>query len=180
MKNGIGSGTAKSAKNLAQAVAKQFARESQEILRTAKSQVAGETLRPQEAPQNSPQEAGAAGNPEGHGELQDKIKAVRRMEALNRELEDMHKQEVFKDLQKRISQGEEIPLENYSELSMEQKQVLRAQMEAVKIQKEQMENQSVPEVPGVRSKPSRRFGAGQKREAEKQQTRVEKPVPPSG
>jgi hypothetical protein len=103
------------------------------------------------------------------------------MEALNQELKDIEKQDLFKDLQGKISEGEAVPLQDYSELSMEQKQVLKAQMEAVKKQKAQAEyNQASIEVPGVNSKPSRRFGAGQKHEAEKQQTRVEKPVPPSG
>jgi hypothetical protein len=63
---------------------------------------------------------------------------------------------------------------------MEQKQVLKAQMEAVRIQKLKFEIQNSVEVPAIHSKPSRRFGAGQKQEAEKAQTRVEKPVPPSG
>ena len=104
------------------------------------------------------------------------------MEALKREIEDIHKQDLFSDLQKRVSAGEEIPLENYSELTLDQKQVLKAQMEAVKFQKQQAE---YAEVQGTgklfgSAKKGRRFGSGQKQEAEKQQTHVEKPVPPSG
>jgi hypothetical protein len=103
------------------------------------------------------------------------------MEALNRELSDIHKQDLFKDLQAKISQGTIVPLEDYPELSMEQKQVLKAQMEAVRTSRRQDAQASKQlEVPAIHSKPSRRFGAGQKQEAEKQQTRVEKPVPPSG
>jgi hypothetical protein len=114
---------------------------------------------------------------------QDKMKSGRRMEALETELKDIRKQDLFKDLQGKISQGIEVPLEDYSELSMEQKQVLKAQMEAVKQQKLNAKYSSEKSAPAIVSKPSRRFGAqmrGQKAEAEKQQTRVEKPVPPSG
>ena len=83
-------------------------------------------------------------------------------------------------MQAKISQGIEIPLDDYQGLSMEQKQVLKAQMEAVKNQQRDADSRAINEVPAIHSKPSRRFGAGQKHEAEKQQTRVEKPVPPSG
>jgi hypothetical protein len=102
------------------------------------------------------------------------------MQALQSEIDDIRKQDVFKDLQSRISQGLDVPLEDYPELSMEQKQVLKAQMEAYKNQQQASFQANVNEVPAIHSKPSRRFGAGQKHEAEKQQTRVEKPVPPSG
>jgi hypothetical protein len=108
------------------------------------------------------------------------MKSGRRMEALTREIEDIRKQNIFKDLQRKISEGKEISLEEYPELSMEQKQVLMAQMEAVKNQKAMANKNTLAEVPTVHSKPSRRFGAGQKSQAEKEQTRVEKPVPPSG
>jgi len=64
---------------------------------------------------------------------------------------------------------------------MEQKQVLMAQMEAVRNRQKQASDQgNINNVPAIHSKPSRRFGAGQKHEAEKQQTRIEKPIPPSG
>ena len=111
-------------------------------------------------------------------ELNDKMKSNRLLDALNRELDDIHKQKIFKDLQARIAAGEEITLDEYPELSIEQKQVLLAQMEAVKKQKAASQN-NFSDVPAIVSKPTRRFGAGQKHEAEKQQTHVEKPVPPS-
>jgi len=109
------------------------------------------------------------------------MKSSRLIEALERELGDIHKQDIFKDLQARITDGEIIPLEDYSELSMEQKQVLKAQMEAVAFQKKQhefAESQGGGSLFGT-AKKGRKQG-GQKQEAEKQQTRVEKPVPPSG
>jgi hypothetical protein len=135
----------------------------------------------QSSPQNNETQSKAQ---EEQQKTQDNMKTSRRMEALEVELKDMRKQDTFKDLQAKISQGIEVPLEDYSELSMEQRQVLKAQMEAVKYQKKQAEyNEAQSGVSMAVAKPGRRMGAGQrgqKQEAEKQQTRVEKPVPPSG
>jgi hypothetical protein len=183
----LGSQATKSAKDLAREIAKQMAGELPEVLKTAGSQVTG-----MEKPQGGErsQEAQPQGGNEAkimahQQELQDKMKAGRRMEALDRELDDIRKQAVFKDLQRRISEGEEPPLEDFEELSMEQKQVLKAQMEAVKFQQQQAAYQASQEKGSLfgSAKRSRKMGAGnkgQKGEAEKQQTRVEKPVPPSG
>ncbi len=171
--------TTNSAKNLAQQIAKQAAREPLEILKDVKEQTSGETLNPSvNPPDNQGEDRKKMVNDQE--KIGDKIKSGRRMEALTREIEDIRKQSIFKDLQRRISEGEEVSLEEYSELSMEQKQVLMAQMEAVKNQKAMADKNALTEVPTVHSKPSRRFGAGQKSQAEKEQTRVEKPVPPSG
>lgn len=172
----------KSAKNAAQNIARQIAQEPLEILKDAGDQVMGqESGKPKETNvqdklQNSQQNVDTKSH-----ETKDKAFAQRRMQALQNEINDIRKQDVVKDLQAKISVGEVVPLEDYPELSMEQKQVLKAQTEAVKLRNEQAKYQaSVQEVPAIQSKPSRRFGAGQKHEAEKQQTRVEKPVPPSG
>lgn len=182
MKTGLAQSTSNSAKSLAQQIARQMAQEPLEVLKTASSQVTGEEM------QRSPENQSASQTPEDQTkllhhqqEIQDKMKSTRRMEALERELGDIHKQDLFKDLQGRISKGEEIPLEDYSELSMEQKQVLKAQMEAVKFQKQQaayQESQAGGKLFGSAKKG--RNMRGQKAEAERQQTRVEKPVPPSG
>jgi len=169
-----------SAKGLAQKIAKQIAQEPLEVLKDVREQVAPQEISPQN-PQPSQNNENQNKALEEQQKIQDKMKSGRRMEALNRELSDIHKQDLFKDLQAKISQGIEVPLEDYSELSMEQKQVLKAQMEAVRMSKRQnVQTSRQLEVPAIHSKPSRRFGAGQKQEAEKQQTRVEKPVPPSG
>ncbi|HKB88574.1 MAG TPA: hypothetical protein VKC53_02895 [Patescibacteria group bacterium] len=169
--------TAKSAKNLAQQVAKQLAQEPLEILKNVREQATGEVLSGQDTPQPN-QNNDQRKQIEQQGQLNDELKSGRRMEALNRELDDIRKQKQFSELQKRISEGEVISLEEYPELSMEQKQVLNAQMEAVKNQIA-MQNARVDSSPLFgSSKPSRRFG--QKQAAQKEQTRVEKPVPPSG
>jgi hypothetical protein len=165
--------------NLAQKITKQIVREPLEILKDVKEQTVGETLNPSVPPQEN-QSEDQRKLVDDQKELGDKMKSGRRMEALEREIEDIRKQDIFKDLQRRISEGEEVYLEEYPELSMEQKQVLMAQMEAVKNQKAAANKNVLTEVPTIHSKPSRRFGAGQKQQAEKEQTRVEKPVPPSG
>lgn len=179
MKSGIGSNTANSAKTLAQQIAKQMAQEPIEILKDVKEQTTGEEVKPQQGQESQPASSEQSQQVKSQEEQIDRQKSSRMIEALNRELTDIHKQKVFSDLQSRIAQGEEIPLEDYHELTMEQKQVLQAQMEAVKKQRS-MQTQEFNEVPVVHSKPSRRFGAGQKQAAQKEQTRVEKPVPPSG
>ena len=172
--------TSKSAKSLAQQIAKQMAQEPLEIFDDVKEQIGIESAgqpggeRPRQ-PDNLDQQQ----NIHQQNTLQDKMRSERRMEALIREIEDIRKQDIFKDLQRRISEGEVVPLEEYPDLSLDQRQVLNAQMEAVKNQMAQSRN-NVVDVPSIHSKPSRRFGAGQKSQAEKEQTHVEKPVPPSG
>lgn len=178
---GIGSNTTKSAQDVARNIAKQIAQEPIEIIKDAASQVSGiEKSKPQEKGQGGQTEDQSQKTKNLQEELKDKAFAGRRMQALQNEIDDIRKQGVFKELQEKISQGEDVYLEDYPELSMEQKQVLKAQMEAVKSRQQQAQyNASLTEVPAIHSKPSRRFGAGQKHEAEKQQTRVEKPIQPS-
>lgn len=178
MKPAILSDSSKSAKSIAQNIAHQIAQEPIEILKEAGNQIMGEPQIDSTDNQNPKQ----TDTQTVRKEFEAKRFADRRMQALQNEIGDIRKQEIFKDLQAKISQGEMVPLEDYPELSMEQKQVLKAQMEAVKTQMINAEytNNKYSEVPTVHSKPSRRFGAGQKQEAEKAQTRVEKPVPPSG
>jgi len=176
-----------SARDLAQKIARQMAQEPIEILKDAGAQVAGgeqDSSRQEVRPLDSKNSEIRKQTLQNQQKLQDQMKSSRRMEALNAELNDIRKQDLFKDLQNKISQGIDVPIADYSELSIEQKQVLKAQMEAVKFQKQQAAyNQSRGGALTSSAKPSRRMGAGQrgqKAEAEKQQTRVEKPVPPSG
>ncbi len=178
MNNKIASDTAKSAQSLAQKIAQQMAREPIEVLKDIKEQTTGDTFGPPEKSDQNQPTSGQTTSAE-QGKIIDKQKSTRLIEALNRELADIHKQKIFNELQRRIAEGEEIPLNEYPELSMEQKQVLLAQMEAVKKQRA-VRATDFSDVPAVHSKPSRRFGAGQKSQAQKEQTHVEKPVPPSG
>lgn len=185
MKSALAQDTTKSAKSLAQQIARQMAQEPLEVLKNASSQVTGQEVSRSQENYSQPASGEDQNKLINHQqELQDKMKASRRMEALARELEDMHKQDLFKDLQAKISEGMEVPLENYEELTIEQKQVLNAQMEAVKFQKQQAEyNQAQSEggsLFGSAKKSRKMGGGGQKGAAQKEQTRVEKPVPPSG
>ena len=180
MKSGIGSDTAKSAKNLAQAIAKQIAGEPLEVLKTAKEQTMGV-----EAAENPPTESNVSGmenkSANDQKEQIDKLKSARRIEALNREISDIKKQDLFKDLQERIANGEEVPLEDYPDLSIEQKQVLKAQMEAVKVQNSKLKVQSGGQLIEPQAHKGRQlFNFGKKQEVKRQQTHVEKIVPPSG
>jgi hypothetical protein len=176
--------TGQTVRDLAQKVAKQMADEPLEIFKDAGSQVVGneqDVSRQEVRPLDNRNSENQAKTIHQQNQLQDNAKSGRRMEALNQELKDIRKQDLFTDLQGRIAQGVEVPVADYSELSMEQKQVLMAQIEAYQNQKANIKYQNASnDVPAIHSKPSRRFGAGQKAEAEKQQTRVEKPIPPSG
>jgi len=181
MNTGIASNTANSAKTLAQQIAKQMAQEPLEVLKDAREQTTGETIGQSDGQSARPPEDQQK-LVQNQQELQDKMKGERRMEALDRELDDIRKQEKFSELQKRISEGEEIPLTDYPELSLEQKQVLNAQMEAVRSQiaKQQEASASGQLVEPGAKKGRKLFNFGKKQSVKQEQTRVEKPVPPSG
>jgi len=101
----------------------------------------------------------------------------RHLQALESELKDIRRQKIFNDLMRRIQAGEDIPLEEFTELSYEQRDVLKAQIQAVRNQNAQTVTSTVPE---PTSKRGRKMGGGQKGAAKREETRVEKPVPPSG
>jgi hypothetical protein len=174
--------TTKSAKTLAQQIARQMAQEPLEILKDVKEQVVGQEFSGQPAGPRPENQNMQAKQIEQQNESMDKMKATRRMEALNRELEDIHKQEKFSELQKRISEGEQISLEEYPEFTLDQKQVLKAQMEAVRNQMQTQQEQSQDVLIEPASKKGRQLSStGKKQQSMKnEQTRVEKPVPPSG
>lgn len=164
---------AQTTKNIAQKIAQQLVQEPAEILKTAREQIAGE--KNTGIPEKSEPKI-----PDFQSELQDKTKASRLIEAYKRELEDIRRERLFKELQRRIAEGEEIPLHDFPELSPEQKQVLKAQMEAYQNQKSKLQNQD-NELQEPQPKRSRRlFHFGKKTEVKRQQTRVEKIMPPSG
>jgi len=168
----------KSAKALAIDAARKAAREPLEILRQGMDQVAPlpEVPRTQEG-SPTPRENNS---PTGGGEVpkeEDIKKAdLENIRQLEGKIDQIRGENIYKDLCQRIARGEEVSLIDITELTPEQKQVLMAQMEAVK-QRRLMESQQGV-IPQASSKPSRRFGG--KQAAEKQTTRVESPVPPSG
>lgn len=159
--------------------AQQMANEPLELLKSAAKQVTGsENLPFTESPkvQEQPKEDSV---PQEEINYKKRVAEQdgRHLQALESELKDIRRQKLFNDLMKRIQNGEDIPLEEFTELSYEQKDVLKAQMQAVKARNAQP-IQSGIDMPAA--KRGRRMGGGQKKSAQQQTTRVEKPVPPSG
>ena len=160
--------------------AKTFADEPLELLKSARKQITGEEMNSgPEIPQN-----GQKSDPDTHQDLQKEEvykqqkaeSESRTLQALESELKDIRRQKLFNDLMARIQNGENIPLEEFSELSYEQKDVLKAQIEAVRARNSQPVTDQLIEP--ISKKGRQMFG--QKQSAQKQTTRVEKPVPPSG
>lgn len=158
----------------AQQIAKQIAQEPLEILKNVRDRVSGDQI-----PRQGEREKDIK-TENYQTELQDKAKSSRLVEAYQRELDDIRRENLFKDLQRKISQGEETPLEDYPELSLEQKQVLKAQMEAVAKRTTANSQQTTTLVEPAAKKGRRLFNFGKKTEVKRQQTRVENIVPPSG
>ncbi len=162
--------------------AQQMAQEPLELLRTAAKQVTGvENLPNANAGPERPQD-GAKSDPEiPQDETKYKAQVAeqdgRHLQALESELKDIRRQKIFNDVMKRIQEGENIPLEEFTELSYEQRDVLKAQIQAVRNRNAQ-QTTSLVDMPT--SKKGRKMGGGQKGAAKKEETRVEKPVPPSG
>jgi glutathione peroxidase-family protein len=168
--------TKKTTQQIAQQVAKQIAEEPFEILKQAGKQVSG-TEPQEESSTRGPLEEKKEVTPQ----LKEKIKVQgeRQLQALQKEVEDIKEQKIFANLQKRIAEGEEVPLDDYPELSREEKEVLKAQMLAVLARKKKVAEEKPLVEPAV--KPSRKlFDFGPKTQAERQKTHVERPLPPSG
>ena len=161
--------------------AQQMAQEPLELLKSAARQVTGsENISFGEQPkQEEKPKSDEAPQEEQNYKKQVAEQDGRHLQALESELKDIRRQKLFNDLMRRIQEGEDIPFEEFSELSYEQKDVLKAQMEASKRQRDMQLNQDHG-VPEPQSKRGRKMGGGQKGAAKKETTRVEKPVPPSG
>ncbi len=168
--------------------AQQLRQEPLELLKSATKQITGTETTPwDEKPQQnevppastSETQSTLGGQDEQKYKKQVAEQDGRRLQALESEILDISRQKLFSGLMTRIQAGEEIPLEEFTELSFEQRDVLKAQEEAVKKQKAMQANQS-QSLPDPGSKKGRKMGGGQKGAAKKEETRVEKPVPPSG
>lgn len=159
-------------KSIAQQIARQIAQEPLEMLKTAGEQVGVVESQTDQAVQPSkPKE------PDEQQKQKMMIQGQRQLEALNREVKDIEKQRLIKDIQEKINNGEELNLANYPDLTMEEREVLMAQMQAVKF-RTQMAGPANPLIQPS-AKPDRKF-AGEGLGAKRQQTHVEKPLPPSG
>lgn len=169
---------AQTTKTLAQKIAKQMAQEPLELLKSARNQVTGE----QEPRQQDSEPARQDEALHEQKLAQDNAKSSRLIEAFQRELEDVRKQNLLKKLQQEIAEGKVIPLEDYPELSLEHKQVLKAQMEAVQIRMQNAKNENAKSgiIEVVSKKGRQLFNFGKKTGVKREQTHVEKVVPPSG
>jgi hypothetical protein len=157
--------------------AQQMAAEPLELLKNAARQVTGAENLPNNTARQEKQ------NDEVPQDEQNYKKRVaeqdgRHLEALESELRDIRRQKLFNELMQKIQNGEDVSLVDFTELSYEQKDVLKAQIQAVKNRNAQQQTVSTVEAP--QAKRGRKMGGGQKGAAKKEETRVEKPVPPSG
>lgn len=158
-------------KQLAIKIAKQMAKEPAEILQTAaESLTPSKPVSETETPKFQPPVL----EPEKEKVSQ---KDLRFVQALEQEIKEIGKNKLLQDLQARIENGEVIVLENIATLTPAEKQVLQAQMQVVKQRKM---TPSPGEMVSTAKRGRRMVGLGRKQAAEKQTTRVERPLPPSG
>lgn len=170
--------TAQTLKHNLKKSAKVFANEPLEILKAAKRQISGEQNSDPEIPQDVTKSDPEIPQDEQKYKQQKAESEGRTLQALESELKDIRRQKIFKSLMARIQNGEDVPLEEFTELSYEQKDVLKAQMEAIKKSQATSHESQNTLVEPIAKKGRQLFG--QKESAQKQTTRVEKPVPPSG
>lgn len=158
-----------------------FADEPLEILKTAKKQISGENLSSNSQIQQEPSFGPQASQEEVDYKKKVAIADNRNLESLQTEMRDIRRQKLFESLLQKIQSGEYVAVEEFQELSHEQRDVLKAQLEAKQGQVSGVRYQDKPLIEPS-SKKSRRFGGFGKRktQAEKQATRVEMPLPPSG
>ena len=120
----------KQAQDLSKKIARQVAREPLEVLKSARGQLSGEQAKYIEQKINQEKESQTKDPKTQELKNKDTIRASRALEALDRELQDIRRDKLIKELQRKIAEGQEISLEDYPELTPEQKQVLKAQIEA--------------------------------------------------
>ena len=169
----------KTVKNLAQQAAKQAIQEPLEILKGAGKQIVGAETQDITQNENVSEEPGKSQKSSSSQEAA-KLEAqgARQLQALEAELKDISKHDVFSDIQAKISNGEYVPLQDYPELSYEQREVFKAQAEAMKERKMMGEKRQTPLVEPPPKKG--RQIAGMPGHVQKQQTHVERVQPPSG
>lgn len=160
--------------------AKTFTDEPLEILKTAQRQVSGEELsQNNQKPPEYQDSSSQVPQEESIRKEQGIIADNKNLESLQTEMRDIRRQKLFESLLQKIQSGEYVAVEDFQELSHEQRDVLKAQLEAKTHNSQLTTNQPLIE---PMAKRGRRFGGFGKRKnaAEKQATRVEMPLPPSG
>jgi transcription elongation GreA/GreB family factor len=166
-------------------VAQTLVQEPFEVLKTAGNQVLSGSEKSSSAkpsPASSFLDVSENGFSEEERKRQNQID-MSRLRELEAELKQVRIEKVVRELQEKIANGEVVYLEEYPEIPVEQKQVLKAQMEAIaKRREEEVKAQAGQAVSEPSSRPSRRlfsFG-GSKRHAEDLQKSRETRMPPSG
>ncbi len=171
-------------KSAPQDIAKKVAEETSEVLDDAIAQVLGSKDKPNISPANGNEDfldleaKDSFSEEEKNRQKQADLSRLRELEA---EIEKIRIEKTIKELQEKIMAGETVYLENYPEIPIEQKQVLKAQMEAVR-QRLLAQHQTQQPKPEPSTRPSRRlFGfGGSKKHAEDLQRSTETRMPPSG
>ena len=166
-------------------MAQTLVQEPSEILKTAAGQILPTSE--ENLPDKSNQSASFLNVSENGFSEEDKKKQeqvdMSRLRELEGELRQVRIEKTVRELQEKISNGEIVYLEEYPEIPVEQKQVLKAQMEAIaKRREEEVKAQAGQAVSEPSSRPSRRlfsFG-GSKKHAEDLQKSRETRMPPSG
>lgn len=161
----------KQSKKLAQDAAKKIAKEPLEVLKNVGPQVTGvETQKPAEDINVKGKET--VTNKKFPSEAELVAKKEKLLAANRNELEAIKKQKTFEDLQEKIMNGEDVFLENYPDLPIEQKQVLKAQMEAISERNEKMEPEEQLFEPGTKRKRGVAFGMAGKIEKLKKKSEI--------
>lgn len=177
MKGGILSDTGKTAKQIAIDTARQIVREPVEILKNAAETIASPDIK--DIQNKELKNAHPSIIPDKKKEEENQKRDLRLVQALENEMKDISRNKVMKEIQNKIANEEIIYFESYPELSVEQIEILKKQQYQITEKRKyeaQIEKNNIP----TTSKKGRRFGSSRKQAAEKESTRTENPVPPSG
>ncbi len=143
------------AKQIAVSAAKKAAYESNEILKTAGQQILSSPETSQQKPQPEEQKTVT---PQKEAEARKEASLKNMMRSYEGELNQIKRDNLFKELQRKISEGIEVPLEDFAnELSSEQKDVLKAQIEATLSQQSSQNSQKRESIPQIISKKGRQM-----------------------
>jgi len=179
----IGKSVKSTVKSLGKSTAKRVFEESLELLQEGKKQVLNEEneTSPQRTSESVVDKSMRNGLPEGY-EKKVKVQEKQKLENLDRRIQEIRKQKLVEDLQKRISDGEDVSLISYPELDWEQRQVLQAQMQAVKERKLWVMQKGGDDLfePGTKRRKGFFRSRGMKGRVEKLKRKSEIRMPPSG
>ena len=168
-----------SGKKIVRQAVRQVAQEPLEIAKSVGGQVTGVEGQGTRRPGQSIPETQGPVQPTVEDEQKIRQRGERILEALEAEIEEIRRQKVFKEVQRRITAGEVINLTNIVELSSEQKRMLAVQMQLVQANKQKEEKVKNPLVePGT--KRGRNILEGMKGKVSRLRKKTELRLPPTG